>query len=374
MTSEQYQYISTTDQLRAAIEVCGNAEALAVDTEFTRINTYYPIVGLIQIGTKEACFLIDPLTITDLSPLKLVLANSSIMKVFHACSEDLEVFQHSLGFVPKPIYDTQIAAALLGVGYSMSYQSVVEHYLDISIHKDQTRSNWLARPLSRDQLRYASLDVIHLMKVYGYQRELLFAGEKGKWFEEEAATLGHNIPTMIDPNLAYRRLKGLWQLNQRQLNQLRSLCAWREETARLENIPRNRIADNKALMMIVRRNLIDVRLLRQYAIMTPRQIRRYGEDIVEVLRSSDDIEESNLPDLVIRDDMPISHSKLKRLKEVVDQRASELSVAPELLMKRRYLEKLMRSGDGKGGYELPKELMGWRAKVIAEDLIEVLAE
>ena len=108
--------------------------------------------------------------------------------------------------------------------------------------------------------------------------------------------------------------------------------------------------------------------------MTPRQIRRYGEDIVEVLRSSDDIEESNLPDLVIRDDMPISHSKLKRLKEVVDQRASELSVAPELLMKRRYLEKLMRSGDGKGGYELPKELMGWRAKVIAEDLIEVLAE
>ena len=374
MNSTQYQYINTTSQLQSAIEVCSGADALAVDTEFARFNTYYPKVGLIQLGTTEACFLVDPLTIDDLSPLKLILAEPSILKVFHACSEDLEVFQHVLGYVPKPLYDTQIAAALLGVGFSMSYQYVVDHYLDISLPKDQTRSDWLARPLSPDQLQYAALDVIHLLEVYEHQRELLASEDKGSWIEEETAALGLHIPTMVDPKLAYKRLKGLSQLDRRQLNQLRSLCAWREETARLGDIPRNRVVDNKVLMTIVRKNLADLGLLHQYANITPRQLRKYGEDIVEVLGAADNAEENRYPDLILRDDMPVSSSMLKRLKRIVNERAIELSVAPELLMKRRYLEKLIRSSDGEGGYELPEELMGWRAEVIGEDLLEVLAE
>ena len=181
MNSIKYQYVSTAAKLQEAIEVCGRAEAVAVDTEFARFNTYYPIVGLIQLGTSEACFLIDPLAINDLSPLKQILAKPSIMKVFHACSEDIEVFQHALGFVPKPLHDTQIAAAALGVGFSMSYQSIVEYYLGISLPKDQTRSNWLARPLSQDQLRYAALDVIHLLQVYEHQREQLSSADKERW-------------------------------------------------------------------------------------------------------------------------------------------------------------------------------------------------
>ena len=374
MTSTQYQYVETMTQLQTAIEVCRSAEVIAVDTEFARFNTYYPIVGLIQIGTSETCFLIDPLAIDDLSPLKLILAEPGILKVFHACSEDLEVFQHSLGFIPTPVYDTQIAAAVLGVGFSMGYQSLVEHYLGISLPKDQTRSDWLRRPLSQYQLRYAALDVIHLLQVYEEQSELLSVADKGSWIEEEFAALGRDIPTMVDPQLAYQRIKGLWQLDRRQLNQLRSLCTWREETARLEDIPRNRIADQKVLMTIVRKNLMDRHRLQQYANMTHRQLRKFGDQIVDVLRVADQMAEDFFPDLISRDETPVSSSTLKRLKKVVDEKAAALSVAPELLIKRRHLEKLIRSSDGQGNYQLPEELLGWRAKVIGEDLLEVLAE
>ena len=374
MASAHYQYIDTEVQLQSAIEVCSRAKVLAIDTEFVRFNTYYPIVGLIQIGTPEACFLIDPLGIDDLSPLRVILAEPAIMKIFHACSEDLEVFQHVLGFIPKPLYDTQIAAALLGVGYSMSYQSLVEHYLGIALPKDQTRSDWLARPLSEDQLRYAALDVIHLLHIYAEQYQLISVAGKESWIEEESAALGRDIPTMVDPQFAYQRIKGLWQLDRRQLNQMRSLCAWREETARLEDIPRNRIATQKALMTIVRKNLMDHRSLQQRADMTPRQLRKYGDDIVQVLKAANQAEEDSLPDLISRDETAVSSSMVKRLKKVVAEKAKILSVAPELLVKRRHLEKLIRSVDGQGGYQLPEELHGWREKVIGDDLLEVLTE
>ena len=374
MTSAQYRYIDTEAQLKEAIDVCSRAEALAIDTEFVRFNTYYPIVGLIQIGIPEACFLIDPMGINDLSPLKLILAEPAIKKVFHSCSEDLEVFQHILGFIPTPLYDTQIAAAVLGVGFSMSYQSLVEYCLGISLPKDQTRSDWLARPLSEDQLQYAALDVIHLLQVYEQQYELLSLAEKGPWLEEEFAKLGRNIPTMVDPQFAYQRIKGLWQLDRRQLNQIRSLCAWREETARLEDIPRNRIANQKALMTIVRKNVVDHRRLQQHANMTHRQLRKYGDDILEVLRAADQAAEDSLPDLITRDETRVSSSTVNRLKKIVDEKAEALSIAPEFLVKRRHLDKLIRSFDGQGGYQLPEELQGWRAKVIGDYLLEVLAE
>ena len=165
MASDQYQYVETRVQLLSAVEACKSAGVIALDTEFARFNTYYPIVGLIQIATRDDCFLIDPVALSDLEPLAPLLQNPGILKVFHACSEDLEVFQHALGVIPAPLFDTQIAAAVLGVGFSMSYQALVEHWLGVSLPKDQTRSDWLARPLTAQQLHYAALDVIHLLEV-----------------------------------------------------------------------------------------------------------------------------------------------------------------------------------------------------------------
>ncbi|HCC45976.1 MAG TPA: ribonuclease D [Gammaproteobacteria bacterium] len=372
--NERFQYVETIAQLQAVVDTCSKASVIAVDTEFARFNTYYPIVGLIQIATIDDCFLIDPLAVVELSSLKVIFQNKDIIKVFHACSEDLEVFQYSFGCVPEPLFDTQVAAAMLGVGFSMSYQRLVQHWLGIDLPKDQTRSDWLARPLSKEQLQYAALDVVHLLHICTLQEEELAATGKRAWLLEESASLGQDIPTMIDPQLAYKKLKGLWQLERRQLNRLRALCAWREEMARKENKPRNRIADQKALMNIVRHNFSDRRSLQQASELSQRQLRKYGDDLLRVMREADEIGDDDLPREIDRDAASLNRATLKRLKKIVNDKAEELSISPELLTKRRHLEKLIRSSEGLGVPQLPEGLLGWRSAAVGGDLIEALAE
>jgi ribonuclease D len=369
----EYRYIDTDEQLQEVVQACLAVSVIALDTEFTRTNTYYPIVGLIQIYTGAECFLIDPLSVSTIEPLKAVLEAPSLLKVLHACSEDMEVFQYALGIVPVPVYDTQIASAALGVGFSVGYQALVEHYLDISLSKDQTRSDWLVRPLTASQLDYAALDVIHLLEVYKVQLEELEGGPKLDWVEAESLGLGQGIPTVAAPEESYKKFKGLWQLSRTQLNLLKDLCTWREITAREEDIPRNRVVDQKSLISIVKEEITSKQDFQSQAGLNSRQVRKYG-DVIQVIQSEAKlVPEEDCPEIVIRTDAPINNKKLKRLKRVVEERARSLSVAPELLTKRRHLEKLIRSEDEQGRYHLPVELGGWREAVIGEALLAELS-
>lgn len=369
----EYRYIDTDEQLQEVVKACLEVSVIALDTEFTRTNTYYPIVGLIQIYTGTACFLIDPLSVSSIEPLKAVLEAPSLLKVLHACSEDMEVFQYALGIVPAPVYDTQIASAALGVGFSVGYQALVEHYLEISLSKDQTRSDWLARPLTTSQLDYAALDVIHLLEVYKVQLEALEGGPKLDWVEAESLGLGQGIPTVAPPEDSYKKFKGLWQLNRIQLNLLKTLCTWREITARKEDLPRNRVVDQKSLISIVKDEITSKQEFQSLAGLNSRQVRKYGDEIQALQSEAKLVPEEDCPDLVVRTDAPINNKKLKRLKQVVEERARSLSVAPELLTKRRHLEKLIRSEDAQGQYHLPGELGGWREAAIGEALLAELS-
>ena len=370
----EYRYIDTDEQLQEVVEACLEVSVIALDTEFARFNTYYPIVGLIQIYTGAACFLIDPLSVSSIEPLKAVMVESSLLKVLHACSEDMEVFQYALGIVPTPVYDTQIASAALGVGFSVGYQALVEHYLDINLSKDQTRSDWLARPLTTSQLDYAALDVIHLLEVYKVQLEALEGGPKLGWVEAESLGLGQGIPTVAAPEDSYKKFKGLWQLNRMQLNLLKDLCSWREITARKEDIPRNRVVDQKSLVLIVKEEISSMQGFQNAAGLTSKQVKKYGDQILAIQAKARLVHEEDCPEIFVRTDAPINNKKLKRLKRVVEERALSLSIAPELLTKRRHLEKLIRSEDAQGKYHLPRELSGWRESVIGEALLAELLE
>ncbi len=367
----EYITIENTEDLDQVVDACRGVTAIALDTEFARFNTYYPIVGLIQIYTGKQCFLIDPVAAEDITPLIEVLTDPNVTKVLHAGSEDMEVFQYALGVVPVPVYDTQLASAVLGVGFSIGYQALVEHYLDISLPKDQTRSDWLARPLSKDQLDYAALDVIHLLQVYEKQLQQLTATEKLAWVISESAHLGQDIPTVAAPEEAYLKFKGLWQLNRRQLNLLKVLCAWREVTARKENVPRNRVVDQKVLINIVRDGC-DSRQGYKEAGMSPRQVRRFADEMMFLQSEAKLVPEDECPEKVERTDAPVNNKKMKMLRQVVEKTAKSIAVAPELLVKRRHLEKLIRSEDASGRYHLPEELCGWREHVIGDVLIEAL--
>ena len=363
----QYQLITEKNQLHQFTMMCSESPVITVDTEFARVNTYYPEVGLIQIFNGEQCFLIDPISLPDLKPLRRLMLSPSIIKVFHSCSEDLEVFQHAMGLIPNPIFDTQIGAALLGIGFSASYQSLVGHYLGIELSKYETRSDWLKRPLTENQLKYAALDVVHLYDVYNAELEALSEADRLGWASEECSRLGSQIATMVDPQQFYKKIRGAGALNRLQLNVLRSLSSWRELIAREKNIPRNRVLDQKALLAIAKVPLSSIAELQKVGGFTSKQVRMYSDDIFRVLEEAWIQEEQFCPQLIPRSSGAVNSSHLQRLKQVVRERAESLNVSPEFLAKRRHMEELLRTN------ELPKELDGWRKDVIGEPLLHEMA-
>ena len=367
-----YTYIDSTDALVRAMSSCAGRDVVTVDTEFQRTDTYYPEVGLIQVYDGETCFLIDPLPIDSLEPFATLMADNDTIKVLHACSEDLEVFHYSLGCVPGALFDTQIAAAVLGTGFSMSYQNLVEHHLSVVVPKEETRSNWLRRPLSESQKDYAALDVIYLFDVYQQQVTALEAEGRSEWVAEECEQLGNEIAINVPPGEMYLRIKSAARMNGEELNRLRELCAWREETARRLNVPRNRIVDEKSLINICRNPPYSREALAR-AGLSPKQVRRYEADITECLERAELIHPSDWP-APMPDGGNVDNKRLKVLRQVVNERAEAIGIAPEMLARRRQLEELLRSNGEGNGYQLPSSLSGWRRELIGKQLLEALGD
>lgn len=372
--SIDYTYIESAADLEAAISRLRQCDAVALDTEFSRSHTYYPDIGLVQLYDGQDCYLVDPLEINDLAPLAALLEDDSVTKVVHACSEDLEVLQYAAGTTPTPVFDTQIASAALGLSFAVSYQNLVEHFLGIAIDKEETRSDWLQRPLSQSQLDYAALDVIHLLEVYHKQVDELDSAGKSHWVAEECASLGDEVAITLSPESVYRKVKSIGRMTPAELNRLQALCAWREKLARKLNLPRNRVLDEKALVSIVRGDIRDKSRLQNKAGMTPRQVRKFGDDILFLLSEARLVPEQDFPPAEPDISTPINGAHLKLLKRVVQDRAESLKVAPELLAKRRHLEQLVRSEELTGEFCLPEPLLGWREDAIGRFLLEALQQ
>ena len=369
-----YEIVLESRRLEEVVEICLEASVVALDTEFARTSTYYPIVGLIQIFDGEKCYLIDPLSVKDMSSLTKLLCDSSVVKVLHACSEDMEVFQYALGVTPTPAYDSQIAAAIMGVGFSLSYQKLVEHYLSLQISKEETRSDWLKRPLNAAQLEYAALDVIHLYDVYQKQLVELERLNRSDWVTADCALLPKNIPTLVEPEAYYLKVKNISKLSRSQLNLLKHLCAWRERKARVLDVPRNRVVEEKSLFAMVLQNFFYDEKRQLDGLLSRGQIHKFGEEIIGVCHQASQAPGSEQPLSMSHSKTPLSSQSLRNLKEVVEKCAKELSISQELLAKRRQLEQLLRSVDKDGIYHLPESLKGWRQEVIGRPLLNFLGQ
>lgn len=193
--SENYTYIDTADSLKQACDELAKASVLCVDTEFHREKTYFAQFALLQIASREKCFVIDPTAIDDLSPVWKLMHDESIMKVFHAARQDLEIIMLESGALPSPLFDTQVAAALLGYGQQIGFGNLVQRILKKALPKQESFSDWLARPLTSKQLIYAADDVIYLMPIYQHLEEQLQATGRRDWLIEEQETLSSDKPT-----------------------------------------------------------------------------------------------------------------------------------------------------------------------------------
>lgn len=246
-------YIADFATLQAFVERSKHESVIAVDTEFLREKTYYPRLCLIQIGTENEQVAIDPLKIDDLSPLRELFFNPAIMKVFHACSQDMEIIYQELGDIPVPIFDTQVAAAFLGYPLQLGYGALVDAYCGVQLTKSESLTDWSHRPLDDAQLDYALDDVRYLPQIYREMTQQLKERGREDWVAPELAhVLDPSTYTHVPEN-AYRRVKRISSLSRKQLSAARELAAWRERRAQELDVPRRWVLSDELLVEIAKR-------------------------------------------------------------------------------------------------------------------------
>ncbi|GIX30901.1 MAG: ribonuclease D [Porticoccaceae bacterium] len=351
--------------LAVAAARCRAAGRVAVDTEFARSDTFYPRLALVQLAGDGEIWLVDPLADLDLAPLAELLADPGVEKVFHSASEDLEVLRHALGVVPAPLFDTQVAAAIAGLGFSRGYGALVAELLGVSLDKGETRSDWLRRPLSAAQLRYAADDVRYLLDLAGLLEERLAEAGRSPWLAEEMAALVAAAQELDPPAEAWRRVRGAERLTGVELARLQALAAWREEEARRLDRPRGRVVPDRVLLALARERPRERRALAAVEGMTPGILRRHGDALLALLRR-------DLPPVATVPPRTLDaaeRARYERLRARLSAVAQSLEVAPELLARRAELERLA-AGDGLS----PRLARGWRHVVVGRALLAELAE
>jgi ribonuclease D len=350
-------WIDSNAQLQTLCDQLSNCSLLAVDTEFIRTDTFYPKIALIQLSDGEHCWLIDVLAIDDFLVLKELLESSEISLIFHACAEDLEVLDHALNIQPTKIFDTQIAAGITNIGYCMGYARLVEALLDIKLDKQETRSNWLARPLTERQLEYATLDVLYLHKLHNLLSLALDDQQRRDWFSEETKSLTTLVAERKNNQNYYQRIKGAWRLSAQSLTVLAELCQWREAMARSRDIPRSRIAKDTVLFEIARQLPETRRQLFDLEDWPSGAVKRYADAVLKQIAIAK--QQTTVPALP----QPLSKNKtaiLKKMRNAMLSIAEDRQIPSEFLCNKKELEAILRSSDHSGGQWPVRLTDGWR--------------
>jgi len=247
-----YQYIETNQQLVGFCDKIKTADYCTIDTEFVREKTYYPILSLIQIASEQHMACIDPLVIEDFDPLIALLLQQDLVKVFHSPSQDLEILYQYFSCMPEPIFDTQLAAAVLGYDYQIGYAELVNAIIGVKLDKKHTRANWNRRPLSQDEIDYAMDDVRYLLPVYQSLKKQLDSKNRAAWIEKDLLAMTSVSTYLVEMSDLWKRLKGVQKLKGVELQIARLLCQWREQMAQQKNLPRRWIVKDEILIEIAR--------------------------------------------------------------------------------------------------------------------------
>jgi len=358
--------VTTPDQLGTAVFRLQGAGRLAVDTEFMRERTYHPQLCLVQVASDADCYLVDPLAGLDLSPLFAVLADRGKLKILHAARQDLEVLLLSGGFVPAPVFDTQVAAALLGLPPQAGYAELVARQLGHSIDKGQTRTDWSRRPLSAAQLAYAADDVHHLLQLHADLAAALEARGRATWHAEDCAALDDPALYRTEPEDAWQRLKGIGRLRPREQAVARALAGWREQRALDSDKPRGWILADEPLLALATLAPATTAELEQVRSLPPSVVRKRGDELLALIAAARDSVGDAAPSSPPPRPTPEQTNRIGRLQQRVRDEAAGLGISPEVLATRRDVEALVL-----GPPEGSALMHGWRREAIGTRLLEL---
>ncbi|EAA7289527.1 TPA: ribonuclease D [Salmonella enterica subsp. enterica serovar Mgulani] len=370
-----YQMIETDDALASLCEAVRACPAIALDTEFVRTRTYYPQLGLIQLFDGANVALIDPLGISDWSPLKAVLRDTGITKFLHAGSEDLEVFLNAFGELPEPLIDTQILAAFCGRPLSWGFAAMVEEYTGVELDKSESRTDWLARPLSERQCEYAAADVWYLLPI---AKKLMIETEAAGWLPaalDECRLMQQRRQEIQVPEEAWRDITNAWQLRTRQLACLQLLADWRLRKARERDMAVNFVVREENLWAIARYMPGSLGELDSLG-LSGSEIRFHGKTLISLVAKAQALPEEALPEPLLNlMDMPGYRKAFKAIKALVAEVSASHHVSGELLASRRQINQLLNwHWKLKPQNGQPELISGWRAELMAEKLTLLLQE
>lgn len=363
----EFEYIQHEKKLRSFCKDTAKQVWLVLDTEFIREKTYYPNLCLIQIATDEKIVCIDTLKIDDLTPLKDLLFSPTIIKVFHAASQDLEILFNLFDDIPIPIFDTQIAASALGYGEQVSYAHLVKEICNVILDKSLSRAAWNRRPLKDEEIQYAIDDVKYLAQIYQHLTKELETKNRTHWVTDECQRICAIENYQINENELWKSINGVGKLEPSQLITLKHLASWRDHQARKENKPRQWILRNKSLRNLAIEQPKDIFALSNIEEITKQQLNLYSDSLLHCIENARQIPEHLWPNK--NQQKPLDREQRKLLKhalQMVRERAEELQMSPNLLATRSKVEKLIR-----GEREL-LILRDWRQELIGNDLLQLV--
>jgi ribonuclease D len=358
--------LDNSAQLARAYKIWRKSEVLGIDTEFLRERTYWAKLGLVQVSDGQTAWLIDPIAIDSLDPLRDILVDDRCVKVFHSPTEDLEVLLNSLSISPERIVDTQLACAMLGQPLQLSYHNAAQWLLEVPVSKDQTRSDWTARPLTSEQMHYAALDVTLLPVMWSSLKPQLMRQNRLGWLTEDGNRLLQSSRTPIDEQQTYLRIKGSLKLNPDQLRLLRNLAAWRENQAKKQDLPRGFVIKDHVLLQLALMKPKSPEDLAALVDLHPKTLKRHGAHLI-TLSLGRGIENGPVPVINQLDER--QRKVLGAMRQHVVNRAKVIGVDPALLASKKELEKLIRSQIDEE--EAPERFLGWRFREITEQLLSI---
>ena len=368
----QVVWISDNAAFVHAAEAWRECEFLAIDTEFERRTTYYPILALVQVFDGEMIYLIDPLEVECPQAFRDVLADDKIVKILHSAKEDLEVFYFSWQCLIKGLFDTQVAHAFAHSVNSIGYAALVSQICDVQLGKEATQSDWLARPLSANQQDYAAKDVLYLAKLYQSLSQDLSSKKSLSLFQSECSELTQGVLKQPDFEQDYRNAKEVCRLTSEQLIVFKRLYQWREKVAVENNRTRNHIAKDGILVKIAMLKPRTKKFLQKLDGLHPKSVRLYGDEIVSIVAESLSTTQESLQQVP----NPRDVDGMKLLTDSFLKESSRLAAAEgidaSLLGSKRMLRKVALAY--LTGEAFPDLWLGWRGDILKPEFDRIISE
>ena len=357
-------WIDRSEELEALARALESQPAIGLDTEFLRERTFFPKLCLLQLRAAGQIWCVDTLKVGSLDALLPVLTSPGVNKLIHAARQDLEALYLTAGRVVSPVFDTQIAAACIGMKPQVGYAELVKTLLDVAIPKGQTRTDWSKRPLTPAQLEYAADDVLYLDGIAMELKLRLQKLGREHWVREDCLELEERRLYEPDPAQAWERLRGVGQLAPEPRARAKAIAVWREKMARERDLPRAWILSDAAVFSIAHANPATPAALGAVQPMN----QKFAATLLDALAIA---AADGLRDLApVQDSRPTPEQKalLDRLSKIVDVRASELQVSAEVLAPRGELKALAM------GKRDTHALTGWRLQEIGTRLLATIGE